>query len=94
MTAIAISARDNTFEPAAFRVPAGQQVTLTLRNDGIALHDWQLLNVRDPGGAAIKTPLLPAGQSATLRFTVATPGEYAYYCEVHPVEMRGTLTVQ
>ena len=94
VTAIEMLARDNSFEPAAFRIPAGQEITLTLRNEGAALHDWQLLNVRDSSGAAIKTVLLQAGQSATLRFTVSTPGEYAYYCEVHPVDMRGRLTVQ
>jgi plastocyanin len=94
VTDATITARDNIFEPAAIRVPAGEEVTLTLENAGESLHDWQVLNVSDISGGPIKTDLLAAGQTATIQFTIASPGEFTFYCEVHPVEMRGQLTVQ
>ena len=93
-TRITLGALDNAFERPGLRVPAGEQVTLTLENRGAALHDWQVLGVADVAGAPIKTPLLAAGQTATIQFTIDRPGSYAFYCEVHPVEMRGTLAVQ
>jgi len=89
-----IVARDNVFVPAELRVPAGREVRLTLRNEGQALHDWQVLRAANPDGSAIKTPLIGASALATVAFTLTAAGSYAFYCEVHPVEMRGMLIVQ
>ena len=93
-TAITLVARDNAFDRTLLRVPAGDQVRLTLVNEGIALHDWQVLGATNPSGGKIATPLLTAGTSASVTFVIATPGEYAFFCEVHPVEMRGRLFVE
>ena len=73
---------------------AGQPVELTLTNNGQAIHNWHLLNVKDKDGKDILTPLVNPGQSATIDFTIATPGAYHFQCDVHPTEMTGTLVVQ
>lgn len=91
---IELAARDSLFDPREVRVPAGQEVTLTLRNEGDLLHDWHVLGVTNRDGTPITTALIEHGQAVTVRFTIAQPGEFAFFCEVHPVEMRGKLTVE
>lgn len=89
-----VIATDNKFNTTGIGVPANQQVTVNLRNNGAALHNWAVQGVNNAAGQNISTQLLPGGQSETLRFTVATPGTYNYLCTVHPTEMRGRFVVQ
>jgi plastocyanin len=93
-TATDTNGTNNRFSTTAFTIAAGQQYTLTLTNRGTALHNWALKGVTGPGGAPIATRLLMAGQSESIMFTVDMPGQYQFICDVHPVEMVGTLTVQ
>ena len=83
-------ATDNRFSENEYTIVANQQYTLNFSNNGTALHNWHVQNVP---GANITTALLPGGQSETISFTVAQPGSYPFLCDVHPVEMRGTLNV-
>ncbi len=92
--AIVITATDNKFDKTELTVRANQPVTLTLQNQGQAIHNWHVLNVKDKDGKDITTNLLPAGQSQTITFTIAQTGTFDYQCDVHPTEMRGKLTVQ
>ena len=87
---------DNKFSTTSFTVNAGQQVTMTVKNDGQALHNWHVLNVKSTDGKDIvPTPLLvPPGQTATVTFTISTPGTYKFQCDVHPTQMFGTLIVK
>lgn len=87
-------ATDDKYSQTSFTVKAGQPIELTLNNNGQAIHNWHLLNVKDVDGKDIATPLVEAGQSATIDFTINTPGKYDFHCDVHPTEMTGTLTVQ
>ena len=86
-------ATDNSYSQTTFTVKAGQPLELTLTNNGEALHNWHLLNVKDVDGKNILTPLVSPGQSATIDFTINTPGTYNFQCDVHPTDMKGTLTV-
>ncbi len=85
---------DNKFSDTQITVPAGKQVTLTVQNKGTAIHNVDVLDVKDDSGKDIKTDLVPAGKSATLTFTISKPGTYHFHCDVHPTEMTGTLVVQ
>jgi plastocyanin len=87
-------ATDDKYSQTRFTVKAGQAVELTLTNNGQAIHNWHLLTVKDKDGKDILTPLVNPGQSATIDFTIATPGTYHFQCDVHPTEMIGTLVVQ
>jgi plastocyanin len=91
---VTVVAKDNFYEPSALVVRTGEPVTLTLRNEGAAIHDWKVLRAKDAEGKDIGTKLLPNGQSETITFTLVTTGTFDFYCEVHPVEMRGRLTVR
>lgn len=94
VSALTIVASDNIYAPAEFRVRAGQEFRVTLENRGMAVHDWRVRGVPDAEGKDTGTRLLAPGQSETTALTLDRAGEYAFYCEVHPVEMRGTLRVQ
>jgi len=87
-------ASDNKFALTALNATANQQTSLTLRNTGQALHNVQVQGVQDTAGKPVQTDLLPAGQSATIQFTIAQAGPYNFICSVHPTEMKGTLTVK
>lgn len=94
VTSVTMVTTDNKFASTAIAVPANQEVTLTLENRGQALHNWRLKGIQGADGREVKTQLLAAGKSETITFTITTPGRYEFDCEVHPVEMKGTLTVQ
>lgn len=85
---------DNNFSVSRMGIPANQQVTVLVQNNGQALHNWNVQNVQSTSGQPVTTPLLTAGQSQTVTFAIAQPGSYTFICDVHPVEMRGTLVVQ
>jgi plastocyanin/mono/diheme cytochrome c family protein len=93
-----IVATDNRFTPTRMGIPPGQSVTVTLRNNGQALHNWNVQGVQSANGQPIiigsPPTFLAGGQSGSLTFTVTAPGNYNFICDVHPVEMRGTLVVQ
>jgi mono/diheme cytochrome c family protein len=87
-------ATDNRFSVTRMGIPANQPVVVRFQNNGQAIHNWHVQNVQSAGGGPITTALLPGGQSATVNFEIATPGTYNFICDVHPVEMKGTLVVQ
>lgn len=91
--AITIVAKDNTYSAKAFTAKAGQKTTVTLNNQGSAIHNFQLLNQNGPDGKEIQTALIKAGESGSVDFTLPA-GSYEYYCAVHPAEMRGKLKVE
>jgi plastocyanin len=84
---------------------AGQSVTITLHNVGIAPHNFAITTDKVDGsnnlafnGAQIGTasnPVQPGG-SASATFTVGTAGSYYYICQVDghvSLGMWGTVTV-
>lgn len=94
VTAITVVANDNSYDPSHFQIRAGEEVTVTVENRGQAIHDWRIRGVTDADGKDTGTRLLYAGEQETITVVVEQAGEYAFYCEVHAVEMRGTLDVQ
>jgi plastocyanin len=87
-------ATDNRFNPQNIVANANEPTTLSLENRGVQIHNLRVQNVTGTNGQPIQTRLLPGGQSETIQFTIAQPGSYPYICDVHPTEMRGTLTVR
>ena len=79
-----------TFTPADFTVPAGQEITLELRNNGAVVHDFIIMNLgtqvgqdfdkEDEPNVYWKAELGP-GTSGTFTFTAPSqPGEYQVVC--------------
>jgi plastocyanin len=70
------------FSPKTLTIAAGDKVSFA-NKDGVP----HTATAKD---GSFNTGRLADGQSASITF--ATPGEYAYYCTVHPM-MKGTITV-
>ena len=80
-------------------VPAGEEITVNLTNDGAAIHNMRFAgddNEYDNDDDAVSEPaLVTAGQEATLTFTAPSDaGTYDYRCDFHPTDMLGKIEVQ
>ena len=79
--------RFNVTNPDIALAP-GEAVRIIFRNEDPGMkHD---LVIRDLG---LATPVLAAGEEATLEFRAPAEGVFDYLCSVHPVSMRGILRI-
>ncbi len=93
------AAGNNRFEPNEFTVSAGQQVTFNLTNDGTLPH-----NMRVDGGdgsyftdddTVSDSEVIQPAETSTLTWTAPDqPGTFIFQCDLHPVDMTGTITVE
>lgn len=82
---------DMAFQPTAVEAKAGQPVKLTLKNQGVMEHNWQV----KLGNETIVVLARP-GQSASKTFTPREAGTYKVICSIPGHEqagMVGTLVV-
>jgi plastocyanin len=81
------------YDPDELTVSAGAEVTVV--NQDTVLHSATSgTGPQDPNSAQqFDTSLINAGESATLSLAQVTPGQYDYYCMVHPY-MTGKIVVQ
>ncbi len=93
---------DFMFEPTTWTVPAGAQVTLTLKNEGAVEHTWVLVAspVTPPAGEdtdVLFEAKVDPGETKDFTFTApTTPGEYQVICDVAghlEAGMQGKLVV-
>jgi amicyanin len=81
--AVSVTIDNFVFEPARLTVKAGTTVTWTNRDD-------------IPHTVASKDRLFKSkamDTDETYSFTFSTPGEYSYFCSLHP-HMTGTIVVE
>ena len=84
-----VESYDIYFEPRELTIPAGTDVTLTLPNEGVILHNFSI----DALGISVD---ITAGATETVTLN-APAGTYEYYCNVpghKAAGMVGTLTAQ
>jgi nitrite reductase (NO-forming) len=74
--AVAVTARDNSFEPARLELPAGEEIEVEITNEGGTTHDFTV----DP--IALSTGPIDAGAVATAMLTVPE-GETTFVCSIH-----------
>jgi nitrosocyanin len=86
--ALDVTTKDFQFDPAALTAKVGQAVTVTIKNEGKAEHNFSItsLNVNKD---------VEAGKTETVTFTPTTAGNVEFFCEYHHItkNMVGTLTV-
>jgi nitrite reductase (NO-forming) len=81
---------DIAFEPTEVTIPANTDVTITLPNNGVAVHNF---NIDELG---VKSEDVPGGGSTTVTIN-APAGTYEFYCSIpghREAGMVGTLIVQ
>jgi uncharacterized cupredoxin-like copper-binding protein len=80
---------DIAFQPNALTIPANTDVTITLNNTGVTMHNFSI----DQLGISVD---VQPGQTGSVTIN-ATAGTYQFYCNVpghKEAGMVGTLTVQ
>ena len=85
-----------TFNTNVLSASAGAQVTLTYTNDSPIDHNWHVFNGPDSSAATLATTQIIAGPGASdaVTFTAPTqPGNYFFWCDVHPTIMTGNLVI-
>ena len=93
-----VAMKDNFFDPTRITVTAGQAATISLTNEGSAIHNMRIAGADgqyETADDAVSNPdTVRAATAATLSFTPDAAGTLAFRCDFHPVEMVGTITVQ
>ena len=81
------------YDPEELTASAGAEVTV-VNQDTLPHTVTSGTGPQDPNSAQLfDTSLINGGESATLSLAQVTPGQYDYYCMVHPY-MTGKITVQ
>jgi plastocyanin len=81
------------YDPDELTASAGSEVTV-VNQDTLPHTATSGTGPQDPESAQLfDTSLINAGESATLSLAQVTPGQYDYYCIVHPY-MTGKINVQ
>jgi plastocyanin len=81
------------YDPEELTASAGAEVTV-VNQDTLPHTATSGTGPQDPNSAQLfDTSLINGGESATLSLAQVTPGQYDYYCMVHPY-MTGKLNVQ
>src|SRR5918999_806984 len=81
------------YDPDELTASAGSEVTV-VNQDTLPHTATSGTGPQDPESAQLfDTSLINGGESATLSLAQVTPGQYDYYCMVHPY-MTGKLNVQ
>jgi len=91
-TKIDVSMTDFQFQPNAFAVPAGQEITLNAKNDGGVVHSFVIMNKGQSAGTEFtaedqpnvywQVEIQPGGSIDTTFTAPPDPGEYEFVCHV------------
>ena len=106
-TTLDVSMTDFQFAPNTYTVPAGQEITLNILNNGAVVHNFVIMKLgtsagesfdeEDEGNVFWAERDIPAGGDLTVTFTAPTePGEYQVVCRTQghiASGMFGTLNV-
>jgi Cu-Zn family superoxide dismutase len=94
-TELTVEMVDIDFNPNDFSIPANTDVTITLPNNGAAVHNFNVDGKNNPSDPGIRSGDVQPGDSATVTVNLP-PGEWYYYCSIPGHEaagMYGTITV-
>jgi len=92
VTSATLVGKNIAFDVEGLTVPAGQEVTLTFDNQDVDVpHN---LHVQAGPEGDFKTEIVNGPVLQTLMFEITEPGNYTFVCDVHPIQMVGTLIVE
>jgi plastocyanin len=90
-TEFAVEAIDIAYDVKSLEIPANTDVTITITNNGVAVHDFNI------EGTDIASGFINGGGSTATVTVNLAPGEYTFFCSVpghRAAGMVGTLTVK
>jgi plastocyanin len=83
---VELVAQDFSFDPTTLDLPAGEEVTVTLTNEGEAEHSFTVEDLDVETEAE-------GGESAEVSFTAPEEGAVEFHCKYHPDQMTGEISV-
>jgi plastocyanin len=86
-TEIAITVKDNKFQPAEIEVPANTPVVIKIKNLDPKPMEFESKELRFE-------KIIPGGGEATITVRAQKPGRYEFYDEFHEETTRGALVVK
>jgi glucose/arabinose dehydrogenase/plastocyanin len=92
--AVRVEAADFSFAPGMLDADPGTRLSIELVNVGQQPHNIAFRFSDDAGATDAVGAIVTAGQSDTLTFDVPDAGSYQFVCDVHPLDMTGTLVVR
>jgi len=88
-----ISADDLAFDANVIQATAGEAFTVRFTNNDTVPHNWSIYT--EEGGEPIAVGnIISEGEVDEISVPELEPGEYFFVCDVHPVEMTGTVVVE
>jgi plastocyanin len=92
-SSVDISAADLAFDANVIQAPAGEAFTVRFTNNDAVPHNWSIYT--EEGGEPIAVGnIINEGEVDEISVPELEPGEYFFVCDVHPVEMTGTVVVE
>lgn len=93
--AVEVTARGTAFTPTEVSIPPGGEVIIRFVNEDANIpHNMSVFEGQDATGAPVFTGEVITGPAETeYMFVAPEPGSYFFRCDVHPVQMTGTITV-
>jgi plastocyanin len=93
--AITLVAKGVAFDHTTLQMPAGAKVSLSFHNEDSGIpHNFALFS--DPARTQVvfRGDVITGPKTTNYPFTApAQPGTYYFHCDVHPTQMKGTVTV-
>jgi plastocyanin len=81
-----ITLADFSISPSVVEATLGNKIEVALKNDGEADHTFTI-------DEFFVDEELSAGDESDVTFTPNQPGEFTYYCRIHPDSMQGSIRI-
>lgn len=83
----ALVIRNNRFEPAELKVPAGQRIKLTVHNQDKTAEEFESHSLN-------REKIIPPGAKAVIYVGPLKPGKYDFFGEYHEQTAKGVLIAE
>jgi plastocyanin len=82
-----ISLKDHQFTPSDLVIPAGEKVSITVKNDGTRMAEFESHELK-------REKVISAGKQAVITVGPLAAGTYPYFDEFSGGKAKGTITVK
>ena len=92
---VQLAAKNTAFDKTQLQFPAGAKVAMAFDNEDAGVpHNFALFADQAATQVLFTGDLVTGPKTTTYDFTAPdTPGTYYFHCDVHPTQMKGTVTV-
>jgi plastocyanin len=93
--AVQLVAKNTAFDKSELQLPAGAKVTMSFDNQDAGIpHNFAMFSDQAATQVVFRGDVVTGPKAATYSFTApASPGTFYFHCDIHPTQMKGTVTV-